>query len=159
MAEEKKATSATPEKEKKVLTAAELAEQSAKRAQRRIDRLAMNAKREKILCYDKKEDWDNGIIALGMKNITLEIIEEYSRRYAGSEAAHYEFMASLVEKSYRKTTVEKKGKTTESVILIPSLARKEFFEKYFPALANKDKESKSRSRKLYDTYKKEEKKE
>ena len=153
MADEQKAMSEATKPEKKVLTAAELAEKKAKQEQRRADKLAMNAKREKILSYDNKEDWDNGIIALGMKNITLEIIEEYSRRFAGSEAAHKDFMALLVENSYRKTIVEKNGKQKETVVLIPSMARKEFFKQYFPALANQEKATKSRSRKLYDTYK------
>ncbi len=138
---------------KRVLTEAERAEKRERQAQRRLHKYEMDEKRAKILSYVKKEDWDNGIIALGTKNITLEIIENYSKTFAVSEEAHKKFMADLVEKSYVK--VEKSGKT--EITIIPSKARQAFIAEYFPTMIARKKATKSRSQSLYEAYKQENK--
>ena len=116
------------------------------KAKKKLQRYEMDAKRKHLLELpkDAKDKWDAEIIALGVKNITLEIIEKYSELFGGK--GHEKFMGNMLDKAM-KTVITGKG-TTHTII--HSKARKAFVEEYFPGIKYEKKPNKVD--KLYDKY-------
>lgn len=116
------------------------------KAKKRLQRYEMDAKRKHILELPKnaRDKWDMEIAALGVKNITLDIIETYSELFGGE--GHKKFMAKMLKESM-KITITGEGKTRT---IIPSKARKAFVEEYLPAI--KKENEKKIVEKLYNKY-------
>lgn len=140
---------ATDKRTKNVLILEDIATKQAKQEQRRL----IEAKRAKILTYTQKEDWDQALIALGVKNITLELIEKYSELFAGSAKKHEAFMAGLVKNAFCDRTKKHKDGTLEIVkAYSPSKGRKYFIETYIPAMKKREKGQKTKSTELWEKY-------